>query len=272
MLPRLALRPALAVLAAAAVTVLTAATASGTTATPDPDYGPPYQFKAEIMYNNVEPLVNMAAITTTEHGYLYRAGKQNSHLTLIKVTGGVRFADTGTGSFKHLPASCHKRAAAVGVAAVCSIPAWVSDNRPLLIEVWPRLGDDYVDGSTLPASIDMTVLGDEGNDTAKLGAGDDFFNGHLGRDQVWGGAGNDWIRGGDDGDTIFAGAGDDKVVGMDGNDAVYGGEGNDHLYGSAGNDYLQGDLGADLLACSDGGDAALADSSDTVRDCETVNH
>lgn len=275
-MPRRSLRASLGVLAVAAataLTALTAGTATATTATPDPDYGPPYPFIAELMNNplNGEALPNAARITRTEYGYRYISGKHNNHLTMTQVTGGLRFHDTHTTTLKPLPSSCNRQKVRVGIAAVCRIPASVSLAKPLLVEVWPRLGDDYVNGSTLPASVDLAVLADAGTDIAYLGAGDDFFNGHTGHDTVRGGAGADWIRPGDDGDTVHAGSGDDRIVGMGGSDVLYGGTGNDRVEAGPGNDYLQGDTGADLLACMDGSDTATADDHDTTRDCETVN-
>ena len=46
--------------------------------------------------------------------------------------------------------------------------------------MWPRLGDDRVDASTLPDSVAMTVLGDAGDDVVLFGGGPDFFNGFTG--------------------------------------------------------------------------------------------
>ena len=282
-MPRPSLRSRLGVLAAVATATLTAltagtasgaTTATGTTTPTGGDYGPPYVYTTALINNNplnAEPLPKTAWITRTALGYLYRAGGQDSHLTLTRVTGGLRFRDTRTAKLKPLPDSCKRRRVDVGIAVVCRIPATVSVSAPLLVEVWPRVGDDFVDGSTLPASIDMTVLADTGNDVAYLGAGDDFFNGHTGHDRVRGGAGSDWIRVGDDADTVRSGSGDDRIVGMDGGDRINGGDGVDRLEGMDGNDVLDGGAGGDYLLCSTGADTAQADQSDTLRDCETVN-
>jgi serralysin len=274
-MPRRTLRASVGVLAAAALTALTASTATSADIVPTGGaYGPPYEYTTALINNNplnAEPLPKTAWITKTVHGYLYRAGGQDSHLTLTKVTGGLRFRDTRTAKLKPLPGSCKRRTVKVGIAVVCRIPAGVSVSEPLLVEVWPRVGDDFVDGSTLPASIDMSVLADTGNDVAYLGAGDDFFNGHTGRDRVRGGAGNDWIRVGDDADTVRAGSGDDRIVGMDGGDTIYGGDGADRTEGMDGNDFLYGGSGADFLLCSTGADTAYADQTDSLRVCETVN-
>ena len=186
------------------------------------------------------------------------------------VDGRLRFADTGTKLFKKLSSACHRKNA-VGVAAVCRIPGGISVRRPLLIEVWPRLGNDYSDTSTLPATFAVTVLGDKGHDVAHFGAGADFFNGFSERDVITGGAGNDWIRSGLDNDTVNGGPGNDDIVAVDGHDTVSGGEGADRLWAGEGDDKIWGGAGADFLLCGNGRDAAHADAGDRVpRDCESV--
>ena len=40
-------------------------------------------------------------------------------------------------------------AIANGVAATCRMPSHATTSTPMLLEVWPRLGDDYLDASTL---------------------------------------------------------------------------------------------------------------------------
>jgi serralysin len=206
--------------------------------------GPPYDFTTEIMHNNVIPLKDAAMIRRTLHGYVYISGQQDNHLVVRPVKGGLRFVDTGTARWKSLPLACRKKAVKTGIAAVCRIPNGVTASRPMLLEIWPRLGDDYVDGSRLPATIAMSVLADAGNDVVRVGAGPDFVNGAAGNDKIRGGAGDDWIRGGKGNDRIWGGPGDDDLVGIEGNDIIYGGEGDDRLVG-------------------------LAD--DTVRQCERVD-
>jgi len=267
-------RPVVAVLAGLATAALTATagTAVGAT-TPDPNYGPPYHFTTELMgqFGTPIPLKNMALLTTTDHGYLYRAGQQNSHLTITMTDQGISFVDTGTAKWKSaVPADCQQQKVAKGIAAVCPVPGWVTDAQPLLVEVWPRLGNDFVDGHTLPATVAMSVLADAGDDTAKLGAGPDFFNGHSGHDRVWGGDGNDWIRSGLDSDTVHAGGGNDKVVGQQGADTIYGDDGDDALYGSGGGDHLYAGSGTDRASCGSGRDSATIDSSDRASKCEVV--
>jgi hypothetical protein len=267
--PQHTLRLILAVLVGAAVT--TGLAGSQLAAHADPAAGPPCEFTQEIMHSDVPPLKNRAMITRSDCGYRYHAGRQDSRLVVTRVEGGLRFADTGTTSWDRLTRACRATRARVGVAAVCKVPATVSTSRPLLIEVWPRLGDDYTDGSTLPATFALAVLGDAGNDVARLGAGPDFFNGAFGRDRVSGGAGNDWLRTGDDSDYIWGGAGNDHLVGVDGQDTIYGGAGNDRVGGSDGNDRLYAGDGKDNVLCGNGTDAAKVDRSDSVLSCESVD-
>src|SRR4051812_27805577 len=126
-------------------------------------------------YSNVR-LKDQAMLTRTKHGYRLWSGGQDNHLTVTLVDGGLRFRDTGTKSFKKLSPACHRQRVRIGIGAVCRVPADITQRRPLLVEIWPRLGDDYTDASTLPATFAVTVLTDEGNDVAYLGAGPDFFN------------------------------------------------------------------------------------------------
>jgi len=187
------------------------------------------------------------------------------------VDGGLRFVDTGTKSFKKVSPACQRKKVRVGVAAVCRVPGSISVRWPLLVEVWPRLGDDFTDASTLPATFAVTVLGDEGHDVARFGAGPDFFNGHSGRDLVWGGAGNDWIRAGLGNDAVEGGPGNDDLVAMQGRDTVRGGNGDDRVGGGDGDDRLWGDAGADFVLCGTGRDSAKVDAGDRVHDCESVD-
>lgn len=235
-------------------------------------YGPSYPYTTVLngQYTFI-PLPDMAMITRSDYGYLYRAGQQNSHLTVTQVDGGLRFEDTGTLSWKSLDPACRKVAATKGVAAVCSVPDTVTSTAPMLLEVWPRLGDDYVDTSTLSSSFQVTVLADAGRDVVRLGAGNDFVNGARGEDQVWGGGGSDWIRTGTEADSIDGGAGDDRVVGAEGPDVVRGGDGADSVEGSGGNDQLYAGAGADIVRCGDGTDVATMEFRDIARYCETVN-
>lgn len=235
--------------------------------------GPPYDYATELMGGYAFlPLPDQAALTVTDHGYLFRAGQQDTHLVVTLTDDGIRFADTGTAAFKELAGTCVEEHADVGIAALCTVPAGISADAPLLVEVWPRLGDDYVDGSGLPETVAMTMLSDAGHDTAVFGAGPDFFNGFTGRDRVWGGDGNDWIRTGQGPDRVWGGAGDDQLVATDGRDVLFGEDGDDLLGGGAGDDRLDGGPGADRLKCDGGADTATTDGADRLRSCDVVTH
>lgn len=235
-------------------------------------YGPSYPYTTVL--DGQFPFValpGMAMITRTDYGYRYQAGQQSSHLTVTQVPGALRFADTGTQSWKSLDPACHRIAALKGVAAECTVPTSVSASSPMLVEIWPRLGDDYVDTTTLPAAFQVTVLADAGRDVIHLGAGNDFVNGAAGEDQVWGGGGSDWIRTGTENDFIQGGSGDDRVVGAEGNDVVRGGAGADSVEGSWGDDQLYAGPGLDKVLCGDGIDVATMELRDIARACETVH-
>jgi hypothetical protein len=242
-------------------------------AEPGSQAGPPYHFTTELMgeYSNLR-IKDQAILTRTKHGYRLWSGGQDSHLEVTLVDGGLKFRDTGTKSFKKLTAHCKPHKVQVGISAVCRVPASITKRRPLLVEIWPRLGDDYTDAGSLPATFAVTVLSDEGNDVAYLGAGPDFFNGHSTRDRVWGGAGNDWIRAGLGNDTVYAGPGGDNIVGMQGRDVIHGGPGDDRVGGNEGSDRLWADSGTDWVLCGAGRDRVDGDSADRVfPDCERAN-
>jgi len=217
------------------------------------------------------PLPDAAMITRTQHGYLFRAGQQDSRLEITRVDGGLRFHDMGTKEFKSLPDACRRQQVQVGVAAVCSVASDISVSNPMLLEVWPRLGDDFVDGSTLSAPFQMAVLADAGRDVVYLGAGDDFVNGAFDRDVVRGGSGDDWIRTGDGADDIRGGPGNDRLIGSGGSDTVRGGPGLDRVDGGDGNDRLYAaDASRDVVACGAGSDSTQVDQTDKLNDCESV--
>ena len=261
--------PSLALLTAAALATIPA---TAQAASAEVVYGPaaPYTTILNGQFTFV-PLPDAALIATSSYGYVYKAGKQNSHLVITEVEGGLRFHDSGTAKFKSLSGTCQREAVSTGVAAVCSVPRTVSGATPTLLEIWPRLGDDYVDASSLTAAFDVTVLGDGGADVALTGAGNDFVNGAFQDDWVSSGAGNDWVRTGDGNDTLMGGDGSDKLVGSGGTDVLHGGGGDDITYGGAGNDALWAEAGRDLASCGEGADAAFVDTSDRTRSCESVS-
>jgi hypothetical protein len=213
------------------------------------------------------PLPNAALIEMTEWGYRYVAGQQDTDLTITFENGTLRYVDTGTEELRSLPKACARVQVATGIAATCPIPEAFADG--MYLQVWPRLGDDVVQGSTLPAQFRMWVLGDAGDDVMRGGAGDDFFNGAQDRDTAYGGAGNDWLRTGKAADRIWGGSGNDRLVGVDGRDRVHGDEGDDRVEGGPGRDRLWGGPGRDVVSCAGGVDVGYTDAGDRVRLCET---
>lgn len=214
------------------------------------------------------PLKNASMIVKTEGGYRYIAGQQNGHLTITQVDGNVRYVDTGTQELRDIPNSCTRQSVPTGIAAICDVPAEFEDGSEMYLEVWPRLGNDFVDGSTLPASSRLWTLGDKGDDTVFGGAGDDFVNGAQDNDTAYGGGGEDWIRTGIGNDELWGEGGDDRLVGVHDNDEIHGGEGDDRVGGGPGSDVLWGDAGRDMLACGTGPDVAHMDALDNSSQCE----
>ena len=234
----MSLRPARAAAVAATCALLftiapiTALTTSASAAQPA-GYGPSDPFDDALMGDTgpVEPMKNKAKIIRTKYGYRYTAGQQNSRLTIsLTKTGLLRFRDTGTRGWKSLPGPCTARRVATGVSAVCKVPSTTSAANPTLLEIHPRLGDDYIDGRNLPAVFEMAVLADAGRDTVFTGNGNDFINAAQDADEAHGGAGNDWIRGGTGDDLLWGDAGDDYIVGQDGTDTIDGGTGTNRIF------------------------------------------
>lgn len=212
-----------------------------------------------------------ATISETIEGYYYDAGQQDSHLVITRVSGGVRFADTNTDVLRSKPDACREEVAPVGIVVVCGVPAEVDAGHPMTLKVFTRLGDDYIEASSLTTAFELYMLADAGRDVVRAGAGNDFVNGAKGGDRVRGGAGNDWIRTGLGRDRIRGGAGDDRLVGVYARDRIYGGKGNDRVGGGDGNDLLFAGEGTDFVLCGTGTDDAHVDQQDRVQeDCESV--
>lgn len=251
--------------------VLAAVTASATlTPVATADYHPPTVLKGQ--FGPASDLHQAATIKKTDGGYRFIAGRQDSHLTVTARAGKLHFRDTGTRYLKGIPSSCHRQAASPGIAATCSIPAKYGPSHRMYVEIWPRLGDDYIDGSQLSSTFRFWVLSDAGRDTVLGGHGADFVNGAADADRVHGGGGNDWIRTGKGDDHVWGDAGADKLVGAEGADVLYGGTGADKLYGSGGHDVLwaASDGSHDALNCGGGRDRAHVDGGDRRRECERV--
>jgi Ca2+-binding RTX toxin-like protein len=234
--------------------------------------GPHRPYVQEILIGGVVPLKNEALLNKIKQGYLFRGGQQDNNLTITHTDGRVQFVDTGTASWKWLPKACTELDVPQGVGASCKIGRKFSTAAPMLVEVWPRLGNDVLDSTALSDFFDVSYLGDKGDDVAYFGAGDNFFNGAQDSDRGYGGSGNDWVRTGLADDFIDGGAGNDYLVGVDGHDVIQGGDGNDLLYGIDGNDKLFAGSGTDRLACGSGDDEASAKSSDKTVDCETTSN
>lgn len=229
------------------------------------EYQPPMALLGQ--FGPVIPLKNAAMIVKTDGGLRYIAGQQNSKLTITENAGGLLFADTGTLEIRAMPSVCRSVSVATGVAAQCSIPAEFSSGE-MYIEIWPRLGSDRIDGSTLSSKYRMWVLADKGRDKIRTGAGRDFVNGAQGADSVWGGAGDDWIRTGKGADVLWGEDGNDKLVGTYENDVIHGGAGDDQMSGGVGDDSLWAEGGRDTVSCGSGTDSASFDGDDRVWQCE----
>ena len=224
---------------AAATTLLTtlpvvALTASSASAGQPAGYGPSDPFDNALMGDTgtPEPMKNLARIDRDQYGYMLTGGQQNSHLTITLVDGGknLRFVDTGTQRWKYLAPDCTAQGVPTGVAAVCKVPDSTSPSDPTLLVFHPRIGNDFIDGRTLPATFEMAVLCDEGNDTVFAGQGNDFVNGAQDVDHIHGGAGKDWIRGGTMDDKIWGDDDNDYIVGQLGNDFIDGGAGVNRIF------------------------------------------
>lgn len=217
------------------------------------------------------PLKNAAMIKRTEWGYRYIAGQQDSNLTVRMDDGKIVYSDRGTRELRDIPGTCSRRSADVGISVACTVPAEYGAPNSMFLEIWPRLGDDTVDASSMPSTFRMWVLGDRGRDVVRTGAGDDFVNGAQDPDKVWGGAGDDWLRTGIGDDTLHGEAGNDRIVGVDGSDTLDGGEGHDRVGGGPGSDELVAGSGSDVVACGGGPDRAWVDGDDRANDCENVS-
>ena len=158
------------------------------------------------------PLGGMAMVDWTRWGLRYRAGEQDTNLTITYTDDAViHLRDTGTGAIRSLGEGCTSVAVDVGIGIQCRIPEAFAATK-MYLELWPRLGNDTVDARSMPSKFDVWFLADGGNDVFYGGDGDDFFNGAFQHDVAYGGAGNDWLRGGPESDRLDGGTGTDKVV------------------------------------------------------------
>lgn len=161
---------------------------------------------------NVSGINGQALIRRGKFGYTYIAGRQSSHLrvTFIPKLNSLRYRDTRTPRLIGAPDSCRREQVKKGISVVCKIMPRFKDAR-MFVQVWPRLGHDYVDGRTLPWRFRLWVLADAGRDVVYGGAGDDFVNGAMDGDGIYGGDGNDFLRGGPGANHIVGGMGKDRT-------------------------------------------------------------
>ena len=186
---------------------------------------------------------------------------------MSEVDGEVLYVDSAATRWKSLPSVCRRVQVERGVGAQCRVPAKFEDRR-MFLEVYPRLGDDRVDGSTMSGRFRMWVLTDAGKDSIRTGAGDDFANSAFENDTISTGGGDDWVRAGSGRNRIVGGSGRDYLVGGSGRDVISGGDDADDVYGGPGSDRLRGDDGSDTLNGGPGRDTAVRDRGDRVRQCE----
>jgi hypothetical protein len=160
----------------------------------------------------VHDIKGKALIRTSKWGYVYIAGQQHSHLTVtfVKRANSLRYKDTGTARLTTIPDGCHREKASRGISALCAIPKRFQSTK-MFVQVWPRLGNDYVDGSTLSRHFRLWELADAGRDVVHGGAGADFVNGAKDRDSLFGGPGNDFLRSGPANDLVRGGSGADRL-------------------------------------------------------------
>ena len=172
-------------------------------------------------------------------------------------------------------------------------------NRGLIVgDIRLDGGNDIYDGRG--GTVEGTILGGDGNDTFRVGFGEEVIDGGAGVDLLdfrTGGAirvsldgsgentgvadgdtytnienmfgsrlGNDALTGSNAGNNIRGLAGNDTISGLGGNDVIYGGKGADLLSGGAGNDRFVFESrtdGADRI--SDFGSAAGNDDSIYIK-------
>jgi hypothetical protein len=183
----------------------------------------------------VHDIKDKALIRPSKWGFIFIAGQQDSHLTVTfdKDANTLTYVDTGTAELIKWPERCTPLTVDQGIAATCTIPPRFETQR-MFVQVWPRLGNDYVDGSTLPKRFRLWVLADAGNDVFYGGDGADFLNGAKDADIAYGGLSKDWLRTGPGDDQLWGG--DDK----------------------------------DRMSCAEDSDVAHADDLDTFYQCETI--
>lgn len=161
----------------------------------------------------VSDIKDKALIRTSEFGYVYIAGQQASRLTVtyVEETDSLRYRDYGTKTLTTYPKACAPETVTRGISVVCAIPDKFADTE-MFVQVWPRLGNDLVNGRALPERFRLWALVDAGRDEVRCGVGDCFVNGAFGNDKILGGTGDDWLRAGPGKDVVDGGGGTDRIV------------------------------------------------------------
>jgi Ca2+-binding RTX toxin-like protein len=128
------------------------------------------------------------------------------------------------------------------------------------------LGSDTIFGSAGNDRVLANGLGNSGNEIARLGAGNDFFQGGDGNDLARMGTGNDVFNASLGNDVGFLGAGNDRMDGGAGNDVAHLEDGNDRYIWrtGGGNDTVDGGGGIDTFVYRDE-DNAAPNSSFTIQ-------
>lgn len=117
----------------------------------------------------------------------------------------------------------------------------------------------------VPATITGTsgpdeLLGTTGPDVIVSFGGNDRIVARAGRDLICAGRGNDYVGAGTAADKVFAGPGRDRLLGRGGPDLLKGAGGADVLKGGRGSDRLRGGHGFDICRGGPG--------HDSIRGCE----
>ena len=107
-----------------------------------PGTGPFRPYVQEIMIGGVVPLKDEALLNRTKQGYIYRAGQQNSDITITQVDGRRHLRRQGHPVVEVDGAGMHRIDVPRVCGASCVVAPKFTEAAPMLVEVWPRLGDD----------------------------------------------------------------------------------------------------------------------------------